>query len=491
MINVTSMNVNKFTDIQEYVSFEDNCIKNRIWYRGDPSEIEQYFKQLQVDNVSKSRFWASVPSEGTIRKFHTGIYSIIIDTLVNLILSDFQRLESEETTLNEWQEIADDNSWDSDLLRDAITDTLVVGDGVFKISYDPEISKHPIVEFVSGEDVEIITKRSRVVEYRFYSYFAKKDKKYKLIESYKKNAIDYKLVDEHDNDVDLNSLEETQDLTPLKWNGDYFLCVPMRFYKSPKHNDRGMALLDRKSDNIDALDEVVSQWIEAIRDGRVKTYIPESMLPKNPETGEVMRHNAFDNKFIKTQESMKEISSDAISQVQADINYNAFVESYASMLDLILQGVVSPSTLGIDLKKTDNADAQREKEKTTLTTRGKIVDTLIEVIPRLINTVLKCKNGISEKPTKYTDVEIKVVFGEYASPSFNDKVIVLKDASASNIMSIEKIVEELWGDSLSDKEKSEEVERIKQLRGLVQAEEEPDDIHNFNDNEELEDEDVE
>ncbi|CAH8246864.1 hypothetical protein WJ0W_004096 [Paenibacillus melissococcoides] len=37
----------------------------------------------------------------------------------------------------------------------------------------------------------------------------------------------------------------------------------------------------------------------------------------------------------------------------------------------------------------DNAEAQREKEKATLYTRNKIIERLNEVIPQLVDTVLK------------------------------------------------------------------------------------------------------
>lgn len=489
MINIIKQDVDVPVNLTERVSFNNNCIKNRVWYRGDPSELEEFFKSgIHSDSVSKARFWASVPSSGRMRKFHSGIYATVIDVITDLILGDYQGLQigdasedGQNDSLAIWEEIAKDNNFDSELFRDAITGTLVVGDGVFKFSYDKEISDYPIIEFVSGEDLEIISKRGRVTEYRFYSHYKKNDKKYKLIESYKKGSIEYRLLDSNDKEVPLVTLDETKDLTNVSWPGKFFLCVPLRFYKSPKEKTRGMGILDRKSDNIDALDEVVSQWIEAIRDGKVKTYIPESLLPKDPNTGEVLTPSAFDNKFIKTSTSMKEGQIDTIEQVQAVINYEAFVNTYASILDLILQGIVSPSTLGIDLKKTDNAEAQREKEKTTLKTRGKIVDTLMEVIPQVVNTALITQQVIENRGQGIIipENEISLLFGEYASPSFEDRVETTSKAATSNIMSVERLVDELWGDSLTRKEKDEEVERIKILRGVNVLEEEPEGIHNL------------
>lgn len=486
MINIVKQNIDVPVNLTEIVSFNNNCIKNRVWYRGDPSELEEFFKSsINSNSISKARFWASVPSSGTIRKFHSGIYAIIIDSLTDLILGDYQGLQvggnTDSPVLGIWDEISKDNNFNSELLRDAITETLVVGDGVFKFSYDKEISDYPIIEFVSGEDLDIISKRGRVTEYRFYSHYKKNDKKYKLIESYKKGSIKYNLVNEYNKEVPLSTICEIADLTDVIWAGDFFLCVPMRFYKSPKEKTRGMGILDRKSDNIDALDEVISQWIEAMRDGKVKTYIPESLLPKDPDTGKVLTPSSFDNKFIKTDTPMKEGQIDKIEQVQAVINYDAFVNTYASILDLVLQGIVSPSTLGIDLKKTDNAEAQREKEKTTLKTRGKIVDTLREVIPQVVNTALITQQIIENRGrgVKIPENKISLLFGEYASPSFEDRVETTSKAAASNIMSIERLVDELWGDSLTQEEKDEEVERIKILRGVSVLEEEPEGIHDL------------
>lgn len=461
--------------VQQISNHETDCTRNRIWYRGDPSEIEQFFKQADYDNVSKARFWAAVPSEGFIRKFHSGIYATVIDSLTDLVLTDFQGLGTEEGSknaiLDRWEEISKDNHWDDELLRDAISEALIVGDGVFKISVDPDTSEYPILEFVSGENVAILRRRRRVLEYKFKTELTKEKRKFTLYETYKKGSIEYKLTEEgSETELPLSTLDETANLSPVSWDGDYFLCVPIKFYRHPKYPERGMPLLDRKSDNIDALDEVCSQWIDAIRAGRVKNYIPEDLLPKDPETGEAMRPNSFDNQFIKTQTSMKENAQDTIDQKQASINYDAFVQSYASMLDLVLQGVMSPSSLGIDLKKTDNAEAQREKEKTTVKTRNKIVDTLTEVIPQLVQAALRCQDNLMSKGKKLQDYEITANFGEYASPGFDQTLMMVIQAAGAGVMSIETLVEELWGDKKTPEWKAEEVQRLKEIRGMIPME---------------------
>ena len=134
-----------------------------------------------------------------------------------------------------------------------------------------------------------------------------------------------------------------------------------------------------------------------------------------------------------------------------------------------LQGIISPSTLGIDVKKLDNAEAQREKEKTTLYTRDDVITALEPVIKNVVNVALKFKDNLEKKSCD--DVEVTVSFGGYANPAFEAQVETIGKAAGSNIMSIETQVDELYGDSKDDKWKAEEVQRIKIEKGILTVEE--------------------
>ena len=453
--------------IREPLSHNMNVLRNRIWYRGDPSELDQFFKQAAIDDVGRSRFWAAVPSaDSSIRKFHSGLPGEIVDKLADIVVSDLDSISLEnEENQKLWDEIAKDNKFNDKLLGESIKDTLIDGDGSFKLSVDTEITEYPIIEFYSGSDVNYRYKRGRLQEVIFYAYYTHEKETYRLEEIYGKGYIDYKLYDKNDKEVPLSKVPEISHLSKVTYAGNFIMAVPMKFFKSPKFENRGNSIFDRKSDNFDALDEVISQWIDAIRAGRVKNYIPEDLVPKHPETGHAMRPNPFDNQFIKIGSSMKEDSKDQIDQIQADINYAAFVESYASTLDMCLQGIISPSTLGIDLKKTDNAEAQREKEKTTLYTRGKIINTLHEVIPLLVDTTLKVYDNMKKRTPK--DYEVSVTFGEYASPDFDSVVEVVGKAKSYGVMSLEQCIEELYANTWTDEEKALEVKRIREGDAVI------------------------
>jgi len=445
--------------ITEPLSYRTNVLRNRLWYRGDPSELEQFAMQTASDTVSKARFWAAVATEGLrIRKIHSGLPAMVAGTLSDIVIADFDGIELKSGE-EDWKEIVKDNDFDK-LLGESITDTLVTGDGAFKITVDPEVSDYPIMEFYSGDQVDYVRKRGRLQEVLFYTDYRHKDKDYRLEETFGRGYVRCRLLNDQGKEVPLSTVPETAQLQPeIIYPGDFIMAVPMQFFKSPKWPQRGKSIFDSKNDEFDALDEVISQWIDAIRSGRVQKYIPEDLVPKNPNTGEFQRPNPFDNQFIRTAPKLSEDADDKIQVVQPEIHYEAFVESYASALDMCLQGIVSPSTLGIDLKKRDNAEAQREKEKTTLYTRGKLIESLNGVIPQLIDTVLKVYDTMRNHAAG--EYEASIVFGEYASPSFDDVVETVGKAKAFGIMSLETGVDQLYGDSWTDEQKAEEVKRLK------------------------------
>lgn len=457
--------------IKEPLSFEANVLKNQIWYRGDPVELEQYFKTIATYDVEKSRFWASVP-QNKVRKSHSGIVQVVIDRLSDIVLSDmndvdFNEVDSESKPLKEqpikklWQDIAEDNDLDT-LLDEAITGALSSGDGAFKISVDTTLD-YPIIEFFTADNIEFVRKRRRLHEILFYTTYYNDNKEYRLCETYGKGYIKYKLYDSKGKEVLLNTLEETSQLVDVTFTGDFIMGVPLIFFASNKWKGRGKALFDSKTDNLDALDEIISQWADAVRSGRVKRYIPEDMCPRDPETGEIFKANDFDNQFVTVGNTMSENETQKIDVSQPSINYDAYLSSYSNYLDLCLQGIISPSTLGIDLKKTDNADSQREKEKITIHTLNKIRKVFNKVIPLLAITTLKTYDTMNRKvPSEY---EASVSFGEYGAPGFENTVETVGKAKSYGIMSTEKCVEEMYGDTMTDEEKAAEVARIKEENG--------------------------
>ena len=190
-----------------------------------------------------------------------------------------------------------------------------------------------------------------------------------------------------------------------------------------------------------------------MRAGRVKQYIPESFIPRNPENGSLLPPDVFGNEYITVNPPITEgVDNQRITTVQPDINYEAFVTSYTNALLMCLQGLISPATLGIDVGKMSSADAQREKKDVTGSTRNVITGALETALPELISAILKTCDNMREKTPR--DYDASVSFGEYGAPDFDSRVETIGKAAQYGIMSVEKQVDELWGSSLDDNEKA-------------------------------------
>lgn len=457
--------------IEEPLTFRANVLRNQIWYRGDPSELTQFFRQTAAKDTDTARFWASVPY-GQVRKIHSGIVSIVVDRYKDIITADldgidFGEAEDIHPIADAWEEIADDCDF-TGVLGDAIAGALSSADGAFKISIDAQ-SPFPVVEFYEADCVEFVTKGRKVTAIKFYTPYQKEQKEYRLEEEYGVGYVRYRLFSEDGKQVEMSEVEEIAGLKDTTFNGDFMMAVPLVIFRSEKWKGRGKALFDSKTDALDALDEVISQWLDAIRMGRVKRYIPEDMVPRDTETGELLEPNAFDNDFIAIGSMKTEGAQDKIDVSQPQISYEAYVNSYASFMDLVLQGIISPATLGIDLKKTDNAEAQREKEKVTLHVRGKIVDALNDALPLLVERIMKTNDLIHSPAAK--DYEVSVKFGEYASPDFGSTVETVVKAKQGGVMSIEQSVEELYGDTWTREDKDAEIARLKAEQGIIDMDE--------------------
>lgn len=455
--------------IQETNTFDGVCFKNLLWYRGDASELHQYYSQND-DMMGNAKFWASKSTHGIdFRKIHTGLPSMIIDMLADIIVNSFNKIgiKDNKQAENDWIEIAKENDF-KEVLKQAIIDVFIACDGAFKISYDTDISEYPIIEFYSGLNVEYEYTRGRITTIIFKNEYCKKEGKFELREKYSKNGIKYELYKNDTLLPEYNTLAETKDLKEVT-DSNFCMAVPMMFNKSKKFKGRGQSILEKKLDAFDSFDEVWSQWIEAIRDNKTQTYIPEDLLPTD-ENGVILKPNTFDRRFAKIASSNSETESDKITRSNSDFDYEGMVQSYITALDLCLQGLISPSTLGIDVKKLDNAEAQREKEKATQYTRGKVVDVLEKVIPKLVSVCLMAYDKAKNKTAGKYDVNVD--FKEYSNPSFEAIVETLAKARPNqNTMSIDKLVDTMYGDSLTKEEKEIEIKLLKEEAGIIQKDE--------------------
>ena len=342
-LNVIPANPYNF-QINEMLDFEGPAIRNRIWYRGDSNELEQFYQQ-NSENADRHKFWASKCTPGMeMRKIHTGIPGLIVRILTSVVLPDMDEFEFETPAQKQiWDEIEKDNNFRKKI-ESALKEALYVGDGAFKVALDTTISDYPILEWYPGDRVEFIHQRDRIREIVFKTPYREKGRTYVLNERYGFGYIINELY--LDNKlVDVKTIKATENLTDITFDDSVIFAVPFMIYESGQYEGRGGSIFDGKLDNFDSLDETWSQWMDALRAGRAKTYIPDCLVPHNPENGMLIKPNPFDNRYFAAEGDMRENQKNEIAGDQPVIPHESYLASYVTALDLCLQGVISPSTL--------------------------------------------------------------------------------------------------------------------------------------------------
>ena len=466
-LNIVPANPYGF-QINEMLDFEAHAIRNRIWYRGDGNELEQLYMQNQ-EYADKYKFWASKCTPGMeIRKIHTGLPGLIVKTLDSVVLPDMNEFEFESPKQkNTWKVIAEKNKF-PEKIEEALKEVLYIGDGAFKVSIDTQNSEHPILEWYPGDRVEFVRARGQIKEIVFKTPYRESRQVYVLNERYGYGYIVNELY-RGNKLVSLDSVSAIAGLRDVTFDTGTILAVPLMIYESAKYKGRGGSVFDGKIDNFDSLDEIWSQWMDAVRAGRAKTYIPDCLVPHDPQNGTLIKPNPFDNRYFAAEGDMREGQKNQVVTDQPAIPHESYLAAYITALDLCLQGLISPSTLGIDTKKLDNADAQREKEKTTLYTRNAIVKALQETLPKVVEMCINAEHFLHNQAAE--EVKVNIPFGEYANPSFESQVETIAKAKQGGIMSIERCVEELYGDTLDEHCKKEEIARLKAEQGIQDMDE--------------------
>ena len=108
---------------------------------------------------------------------------MIIDVITAIVMRDMNGISIDDKDSDVWEAMEEENKF-KELLGEAVSECLIVGDGAFKLSIDKELSDYPIIEFVSAENIEIRYKKGRLKEIVFKTQYKHNHKMYTLEEVY-------------------------------------------------------------------------------------------------------------------------------------------------------------------------------------------------------------------------------------------------------------------------------------------------------------------
>ena len=479
-------NSDRFTFIND-----ENTVKRqkldevRIWYVGDSDELQNFYTNRDLSGNAKepifnrnkpNYFWGIAVEELPVKKVHSGIPRAIVDTLSNSIGMPDIDCEAQHDNLVKIMEV---NNFTNKLTQEARPLTLVEGWGGWKIVFDKSLCDYPIIQYYEGKDVEFVVKNGMIIGMIFKDFYKVKGKDYVLMETRRidggDSIIEYELYGlDKSNTVTQVPLNTIDELAHLPEEGyriaglKKVLGVPSRYFFDLFDKDHGRSIFTGKLDIFDDIDQCLSQASQTDRVSTPVEYYPVDVLTRNGKNGDSELPSVYNRQFLK---SVSFPDGDGklqgeIKTTQPDLHYDQYIERYHSLIDVAITGILSPASMGIDVSKKDNADAQREKEKVTIFTRNNIIDSETKELKELFTLALMIKEYMDTDTISLTEYDISVKYCEFANPTFESMSKILLPMWTSGAISTEMYVKKLYGDSLSEEEKKQEIAKLEQNKQM-------------------------
>lgn len=506
---ITDSDSQKLARLREY----------NIWYYGDEEELLNYYSYNNMVDFNyepfyarnkRSYFWSISSTETDIKRTHSGQPRNIVDTLVsilrfplidvvskldNVAIKNENSSEPEEgekkpqihfNPINDnLQKIIVESNLESVYKNKQMPLTLVEGWGCYKINWDKNVSDYPYATYYRADSVDFVYRGNKVVGCIFRDYYTDgNNKRYLLIETrslkFDKEldsrvlVIEKELFQTNDKGTDtlnrvpfsevpeLRDIEEHIEIGPL----DMLFCVPCIFFENVSDTGAyGRSIFTGKIGLFDDLDQCLSQASNAVRSSTVREYFNTDFLERDKDTGMPKQPKVYDRKYTMYMGAKgsdgESISREPVQVTQPTVNFMQYSEHAKEILMQIINGVMSPATLGIDISKKDNAEAQREKEKVTIFTRNAIIDTETNILKSLCNQLLCAYEFMNNGEITVCDYDVSIKFSEFADDSYENKLEKLSAAYNSETISDEMFMRKLYGDTLSRAEYERELEWLK------------------------------
>lgn len=461
--------------------------ENNIWYLGKSDELLNFYTHANVIEYNyepfftrnkRGYFWNISATENDIKRTHSGQPRNIVDTLVNIVGTPAVKGGVTEKKKIALEEIIEDNDFWRMYKTIQMPMTLVEGWGAYKITWDKALTDKPIIEYYRAENVDFVYKSNRLIAIIFKDYYIdEKGKKYVIFETRRVENqnlhIEYEafwVTDKQDllKKVELDKLPEfayLKDIEHLELKGfNELLAVPCIFFRDTDMNSYGRSIYSGKIDLFDDLDQCLSQSSGTVRKSTPVEYFNTDFLQRDRKTGMPIPPKAYDRKYTMygggKDANGNALNNKPVETTQPNLNFTEYNQEATQIMYHIISGIMSPATLGIDIAKKDNAEAQREKEKVTVFTRNTIIEAEIKILEKLFSQVLCVDEYLKTGQITILKYPINVKYGEFADSSFENKLNSLIPAMQTQIMSPTMFVDKLYGETLSTEEKKREIEYI-------------------------------
>ena len=462
------------------------------WYSADSDEILNFYSKINTIDLNyepwywrnkRSYFWTVSASETDIKRTHSGQLRNVIDTMVGIcgkpqattVLDD---LPNNKINANLKEILKASNFWHT-YQQEQMPMTLAEGWGCYKIDWDTSISEHPWATYFRAEYVDYVFRGPILLSIVFESWYVDEHgTQYLILESRSRKKADLLIKTEvfkasggdetQLEAVDISTVPQLKDVPGEVLISNYpgFLARPCSFYYDSTGDCPGRSIYAGKLDLADDLDQDLSQSSNAVRVSTPEELFNTDFLEKDPRTHLYKMPHRFDRKYTSYAGGKNADGSTngslPVQTTQPQVNFSSYSDNAIALLLQIISGFMSPATLGIDVAKKDNADAQREKEKVTIFSRNIVLEHEREILSNLFSELLCADEYLRAKKitTKHYDIGIK--YNEFADESFEGKLKSLGDALDNDDVSPKMYLDKLYDGTLSEDDYESELAYLKE-----------------------------
>lgn len=456
----------------------------KAWASGDDDALNNFylvesiygFVQEPIYLKNRNSWFRSIAAfEEGYKVCHSGLGAAMISTAVNVV-GDYKVNSANEQLVAYIDEIEDDIKLSEIIKEQELPSVLTTGQGAIKIVFDTDVSKGASVQVYDAENCEFIIEMGKVVGIIFKDYLTYEKENYVLLETRRigkeGSVIEFELYKQKGGSnsvvqVPLDTIPELANHQNILIEGSKRLtAVPCVIFEDTYKKGKGRSFLHGLPSQFDSLDQVLSQANMTIRVSTPVEYYPADVLDRG-KNGRTTMPKRFYRQYIKKSgipDADGRMNSE-ITTTQPQINADQYANEATRIIANCLLGKLSPCSMGIDLARQDNAEAQREKEKTTIATRNKIISKQKQIIKETIELLIifnqYLETGIINLEQSF---DFSIDFDEFANPSFEERIGYLSSIYASGGISEERYVDEVWHDKLDEETMQKEIEYLKGRR---------------------------
>lgn len=474
------------------------------WYEGNGDKLEDIYR---VDGMTtfqeepfyyknkRAYFWSRASVEDEIKRTHSGFARDMIDTMVAICGTPVPHVgggepmgDGGEAFVRKRRSIAgvpaqerldavlEANDFWAGYSNVQMPMTLVEGWGAWKISWDRGLfGDDPVLYYYRANSVRVYARGNRTVGMTFLDWYRDAlGRRYLIAETRVMRGGKGEFRTDVFRDVGGGGLMRLEGgeipafagmSTSAQWTSmPCLFAAPCSFYGDPLHNNPGRSVLEGRLDKLDDLDQAMSQASNTVRRSTPMEIFDLSYCERD-RNGVPKLPTTFERMYVQVRGKMGNGDSSGggspVTVTQPNLQTEMYDEHINTLQRICCSGFLSPCSLGIDIAKRDNADAQREKEKETIFTRNHICRAEARMLKSLFNQILMACEWLAGGEITEDDYDVSVEYDEFATESYERKMEALSPCLINSAISPEMFVEKIYANSLSEAKRDREVRWIR------------------------------